>query len=185
MLDRGSRAPFVEGRQLYFDVNTEDAEQSKFWIRPSLYAHEPTSPRTSAQTASFTRLAHTLKQLLAPYGTYSGSAIRTQRVMTYAPCYRLAFTLLNEDATSGNGALAWDVRDAVQSKARLLSLLAYKELNIMRCYVQAISHHYSPSCPSCTTSRLKAKFSCTLPSHSNRATYSTTAKTCMASPTRI
>ena len=49
--------------------------------------------------------------------------------MTYAPRYRLAFTLLNEDAASGNGALDWDVQNAIQSKAHLLSLAAHKELN--------------------------------------------------------
>ncbi|PIL23248.1 hypothetical protein GSI_14558 [Ganoderma sinense ZZ0214-1] len=95
VLDRGNRAPSVEGRQLYFDVSPEDDQLS--------------------HGVSVTRLAHTLNQLLAPYDTYSGSAIQAQRVMTYAPRYRLAFTLLNEDAASGNGALAWDVQNAIQS----------------------------------------------------------------------
>ena len=94
-----------------------------------LYAREPTAPGVSAHDASVMRLADTLNQLLAPYDTYSGSAIQTQRVMTYAPRYRLAFTLLNEDAASGDGALDWDVQNAIQSKAHLLSLAAHKELN--------------------------------------------------------
>ncbi|KAI1784545.1 phosphatidylinositol-glycan biosynthesis class S protein [Ganoderma leucocontextum] len=94
VLDRGNRALVVEGRQLYFGVDPDDE-----------LSHD----------TSVARLAHTLNQLLAPYGTYSGSAIQAQRVMTYAPRYRLAFTLLNEDAASGNGALAWDVRNAIQS----------------------------------------------------------------------
>ncbi len=62
--------------------------------------------------------------------------------MTYAPRYRLAFTLLNEDAASGNGALAWDVQSAIQSKACLLILAAYKALNAIHCYVQDISRLY-------------------------------------------
>lgn len=33
--------------------------------------------------------------------------------MKYAPRYRLAFTLLNEDAASGQGVFTWDVREAI------------------------------------------------------------------------
>lgn len=61
------------------------------------------------------QLADTLSKLIAPYASYSAS--QTQRVMKYSPRYRLAFTLLNEEATSGSAALAWDVQDAIQSAA--------------------------------------------------------------------
>ena len=76
----------------------------------------------SARDVSLGRLADTLNKLLAPYGTYSGSAIQSQRVMKYSPRYRLAFTLLNEDTASGNGALAWDVQKAIQSKTTNLPI---------------------------------------------------------------
>ncbi|KAL1948973.1 hypothetical protein VTO73DRAFT_10779 [Trametes versicolor] len=59
------------------------------------------------------QLADTLSKLIAPYASYSAS--QTQRVMKYSPRYRLAFTLLNEEATSGSAALAWDVQDAIQT----------------------------------------------------------------------
>ncbi|EJF59797.1 phosphatidylinositol-glycan biosynthesis class S protein [Dichomitus squalens] len=94
VLNRGNHEPSAEGRRLYFDMYPEDDQLS----------HD----------TSVARLASTLSELLAPYGTYSGSAIQSQRVMKYAPRYRLAFTLLNEDAASGNGALAWDVQKAIQ-----------------------------------------------------------------------
>ena len=42
--------------------------------------------------------------------------------MKYSPRYRLAFTLLNEDTASGNGALAWDVQKAIQSKTTNLPI---------------------------------------------------------------
>ena len=65
---------------------------------------------------SLGRLANVLLKLLTPYSTYAASHLHTQRVMTYSPRYRLAFTLLNEDAASGNAALTWDVRNAIQSE---------------------------------------------------------------------
>ncbi|KAI9065234.1 hypothetical protein FKP32DRAFT_1647900 [Trametes sanguinea] len=54
-----------------------------------------------------------LERLLAPYGSPASSA-QTQRVMKYSPRYRLAFTLLNEDAASGNAAMAWEVQGAIE-----------------------------------------------------------------------
>ncbi len=76
------------------------------------------------------RLANTLSKLLMPYSTYAASHLQAQRVMTYSPRYRLAFTLLNEDAASGNAALAWDVRGAIQS-----------ELFILRCCRTSLGMH--------------------------------------------
>lgn len=70
----------------------------------------------SAKDVVVTTLADTLLNLLAPFGTYSASDLQAQRVMTYSPRYRLAFSLLNEDAASGNAALAWDVDDVIESE---------------------------------------------------------------------
>ncbi|RDX43117.1 hypothetical protein OH76DRAFT_1410447, partial [Lentinus brumalis] len=95
VLGRGDREPAVEGRQLYFEMLPEDDQLS--W------------------DVSMGRLANTLSKLLMPYSTYAASHLQAQRVMTYSPRYRLAFTLLNEDAASGNAALAWDVRGAIQT----------------------------------------------------------------------
>ncbi|KAI0078298.1 hypothetical protein K474DRAFT_1641640 [Panus rudis PR-1116 ss-1] len=51
--------------------------------------------------------ADILSDLLAP-PTHCVSG-PSNRVVKYAPRYRLAFTLLNEDAASGNAAFSWDV----------------------------------------------------------------------------
>ena len=64
------------------------------------------------------KISNTLTNLLAPYSTYYRSDTQVQRVFKYSPRYRLAFSLLNEDATSGSGAMAWDAHRAIQSKKR-------------------------------------------------------------------
>ncbi|KAI0754377.1 phosphatidylinositol-glycan biosynthesis class S protein-domain-containing protein [Daedaleopsis nitida] len=100
ILDRGERNPVVDGRRLYFDMLPE----------MDMFG----GVDTLSQDVSLGRLADTLTKLLVPYGTYAASNERAQRVMTYSPRYRLAFTLLNEDAASGNAALSWEVQDAIQ-----------------------------------------------------------------------
>lgn len=36
-----------------------------------------------------------------------------QQVVQYAPRYRLAFSFMNEDASSGESPLSWDVKSAI------------------------------------------------------------------------
>ncbi|KAF9815498.1 hypothetical protein IEO21_04595 [Rhodonia placenta] len=86
-LSRGAREPAVQGRQLSLDVQTDDQ---------------------SSPTVLAMQLADTIVTLLAPYTAARDS--QTERVVKYAPRYRLAFTLLNEDSASGNAALTWDIR---------------------------------------------------------------------------
>lgn len=64
------------------------------------------------------QLADTIVTLLAPYTAARDS--QTERVVKYAPRYRLAFTLLNEDSASGNAALTWDIRASLSSKPSAL-----------------------------------------------------------------
>lgn len=71
------------------------------------------------------RLADTLTTLLAPYTALPSSQSQASRVVTYAPRYRLAFTLLNEDAASGSGATTWDVRDSFASQSPFALLELY------------------------------------------------------------
>ncbi|KAH9899174.1 phosphatidylinositol-glycan biosynthesis class S protein-domain-containing protein [Cubamyces lactineus] len=85
VLDPDVRSPLIQGRDLRVPPTSENEQ-----------------------------LKDTLVQLLAPYNAHT-SEPQTQRVMTYSPRYRLAFTLLNEDAASGNAAMAWDVQGAIQS----------------------------------------------------------------------
>ncbi|KAI0716794.1 phosphatidylinositol-glycan biosynthesis class S protein [Earliella scabrosa] len=90
VLDPDNRAPAVEQRKLYFGMRPEDAHDE------------------SAQ-----RLAHTLTELIVPH---TSSSSNTQRVMPYSPRYRLAFTLLNEDAASGSAAMSWNVQGALRNR---------------------------------------------------------------------
>lgn len=62
------------------------------------------------------RLADTLAKLTAPHETRSTSAAQAHRVMKYAPRYQLAFTLLNEDASSGMASLSWDVQGCISGE---------------------------------------------------------------------
>ncbi|KAG2117296.1 phosphatidylinositol-glycan biosynthesis class S protein-domain-containing protein [Suillus discolor] len=64
--------------------------------------------RTDAQSA--TRLSSMLSDLIAP--PESGTS-HSQRVVQYSDHYRLAFTLLNEDATPNRFVATWDVQAAL------------------------------------------------------------------------
>lgn len=55
-------------------------------------------------------LADTLTTLLIP----STIPDRDQVVAQYSPRYRLAFTLLNEDAAAGQAVTGWDISDAMK-----------------------------------------------------------------------
>ncbi|CAA7264338.1 unnamed protein product [Cyclocybe aegerita] len=58
------------------------------------------------------RLADTLTSLLVPYTDLSDLE---HRVAQYSPRYRLAFSLLNEDATAGDAVLGWNIQQALKS----------------------------------------------------------------------
>lgn len=62
--------------------------------------------------ASPSELVDTLSSLLMPY---SGISDRDHRAAQYSPHYRLAFSLLNEDATAGSAVLDWNIRGAIRS----------------------------------------------------------------------
>ncbi|EKM57603.1 uncharacterized protein PHACADRAFT_192749 [Phanerochaete carnosa HHB-10118-sp] len=59
------------------------------------------------------RVAETVTNLLAPHASLTAS--EEHRTVKYSSRYRLAFTLLNEDASSGQAALSWDVREALEA----------------------------------------------------------------------
>ena len=59
-------------------------------------------------------------KLLTPYSYQAPS--EEHRTVKYASRYRLAFTLLNEDASSGQGALSWDVNEAIYGDCRNIIL---------------------------------------------------------------
>ncbi|KAH9947537.1 phosphatidylinositol-glycan biosynthesis class S protein [Amylocystis lapponica] len=93
VFDDGAQDPTVEGRRLSLGVTSEDDDMSN--------------------TISSMRLTDTLTTLLAPYSTLRSSFSQASRVVKYASRYRLAFTLLNEDAASGVAAMTWEVQDSI------------------------------------------------------------------------
>ena len=67
---------------------------------------------SSHALASPSELVDTLCSLLVPY---SGLSDRDHRAAQYSSHYRLAFSLLNEDAAAGSAVNDWDIRGAVKS----------------------------------------------------------------------
>ncbi|KAF9485053.1 hypothetical protein BDN70DRAFT_796635 [Pholiota conissans] len=65
-------------------------------------------PSSSEYTSA---LANTLTSLIAPY---SASSDPDNRVVQYSPHYRLAFSLLNEDAAAGDAVLGWNIQAAIR-----------------------------------------------------------------------
>lgn len=63
-----------------------------------------------------------LLSLLTPYGTASPPGTFRHLVAKYAPRYRLAFTLLNEDAAAGRAVVGWDVADMISRQSFINSL---------------------------------------------------------------
>ncbi|KDR80088.1 hypothetical protein GALMADRAFT_136636 [Galerina marginata CBS 339.88] len=61
---------------------------------------------------SSTELVDTLSALLVPYSSFSDPE---HRVAQYSPRYRLAFSLLNEDAAAGGGVKDWRIQEELKS----------------------------------------------------------------------
>ena len=59
------------------------------------------------------RLDDMLLSLYAPYNYGSATNSFQHLVAKYSPRYRLAFTLLNEDAAAGRAIAGWDVELAL------------------------------------------------------------------------
>lgn len=68
--------------------------------------------QTQAKLASPSELVDILSSLLMPYSSLSD---RDHRAAQYSPHYRLAFSLLNEDAAAGSAVLDWNIRGAIKS----------------------------------------------------------------------
>jgi len=69
-------------------------------------------------SCTVSQLVDTLSALLVPY---SAVPEEEYRVAQYSPRYRLAFTLLNEDAAAGNAVIGWDVPNAISRVSSLFS----------------------------------------------------------------
>ena len=59
-------------------------------------------------------VAEIVKKLIVPFASRTSS--EAHRVVKYAPHFRLAFTLLNEDASSGHAALSWELEKSVHGE---------------------------------------------------------------------
>lgn len=68
----------------------------------------PDEMLTTLCTVPSTFLADTLVSLISPS--------TSSNVVQYSPKYRLAFSLLNEDAVGGDAILDWDIQGALHSK---------------------------------------------------------------------
>ncbi|KAG8874275.1 GPI transamidase component [Tulasnella sp. 331] len=76
--------------------------------RDLLISSPDEAPKGSASQAN--ELAQLIEGLLVP----SSADAYKLRVVQYAPRYRLAFSLLNEDASAGGGIMGWDVERAIE-----------------------------------------------------------------------
>lgn len=64
------------------------------------------------------QLVNTLSSLLVPY---SSSSDPEHRVVQYSPHYRLAFSLLNEDAAAGGAVMDWNVLSSINCMCKAFS----------------------------------------------------------------
>ena len=104
-IEHGEPEMFVQGRHLVVRDKHEDAGTSHDRvIYPDRQAHEYLSATTHQ------RVVDTITELTVP--TF---ATESHRVAKYSPRFRLAFSLLNEDASSGKGVFTWDVEKSIQS----------------------------------------------------------------------
>ena len=126
---------------------------------------------------SASRAVNTIIQLLAPYTSQTAS--EAHRIVKYAQRYRLAFTLLNEDAASGQAAFSWDVREAVTGMFRPRSMRANPKTAQLICRVHLIDS------PSSTTSPSRARYSSTHRLRSSLGLCKQMPESFMGSPRKI
>lgn len=91
----------IQGRRLAYPL---DESHSTFASIQTCNTDEP-------NTCSVNDFVQTLAALIAPNDKERS---RQNRVVRFSSRYRLAFSLLNEDASAGNGVMAWNVRKGIQ-----------------------------------------------------------------------
>lgn len=64
------------------------------------------------------QLVNTLSGLILP--NMRSARSESHRVVKYSPRLRLAFSLLNEDASSGGGVFSWEVKDSIDGESAIL-----------------------------------------------------------------
>ena len=105
-----------------------------------------------------------LTSLCAPSSSPSGSGSASHLVAKYAPHYRLAFTVLNEDAADGKAVIGWDVRNSISRQSSCLRL-PFNKITVIHLLTIRASlfsspphlgptqlHHREPSPVPCTLS---------------------------------
>ncbi|TFK49083.1 hypothetical protein OE88DRAFT_1663454 [Heliocybe sulcata] len=92
----------------YWVKLTQDVRQSTIENEILLHPWDIHDPIASSA------LTNSLAALLSPYTEQAHAEEREHVVSKYAPRFRIAFTLLNEDAASGRSALSWDIREALK-----------------------------------------------------------------------
>lgn len=109
--DHGTSIRFV-------DPSNSETRTPQYEVNVDSHDHPPTLNGRKlliSDSGGAVQTAQLLKQLLWPSTLQSGS---TQRVVQYSPRYRLAFSLLQEDATTRTPTLSWDIRGSIEKYLR-------------------------------------------------------------------
>ena len=67
-------------------------------------------PQTGTNNLPVDEFVETLAALVAP----TDEKGKQNRIVQFSSRYRLAFSLLNEDASAGNAVMAWNVQKGIQ-----------------------------------------------------------------------
>lgn len=140
-----SRSDFTQG-YIYFVKFDPSSQVTRVEGRNLTLPGDGSSP---------SKLANLLIDLLAPRNTVANH----QKIAKYSPRYRLAFSLLNENAALGKSAIGWDLNEA-------LSRYLFPALDSLQLHNFTIESQVQFHAP--------LAFDPTLFSHSNQAAYGLT-----------
>ena len=94
--------PYIQDRRLYFPLDEVNCVfPFQCYKNSSVDVHCAPAP---------SQLVNVLSSLLVPY---SSSSDPEHRVVQYSPHYRLAFSLLNEDAAAGGAVMDWNILSSI------------------------------------------------------------------------
>jgi phosphatidylinositol glycan class S len=102
--------PYIQDRRLYFPLDEANC------VFPFQCCKNSSIDLHCAPAPS--QLVNTLSSLLVPY---SSSSDPEHRVVQYSPHYRLAFSLLNEDAAAGGAVMDWNILSSINCMCKAFS----------------------------------------------------------------
>lgn len=110
-------------------------------IVPGLEEPVAEGRRLSIPSLQASHIPQLLTSLCAPSSSPSGSGSASHLVAKYAPHYRLAFTVLNEDAADGNAVIGWDIRNSI---SRHLSSLLHRVSALHNFTIESQVRYHAP-----------------------------------------